>query len=494
MPLTMDDGSKTSKLQRRKHATDAAGSIHPIDASNCTLLFYGTNSSVLKLSVYEPDVSRLELPESLVQSIWAKQAFATDHLVTHCGKALKIINPGRLNSDAGPDFLGATLDINGMTWHGDIEIHRTPHDWFAHQHQTNPRYNSTILHVSLFPDAYAGTIRRADNSLIPELILSAYLRTTLRKLLYAHRTAPTASIACQKLQTDCQDIQLTPWLYTLGRERLYRKKAQVATSFLQTPNLEVLLYKLVMAGLGFGKNIQPMLDIANRIPISTGRSIINGADRAGVFLTVSGLLATKYCERLGLRTLQKQRFVQLTEQLEIVPMPATAWQFFRLRPSNFPTQRLLQAASLFCSHALFHTDAIGMLDSIMCSKPVAAWRRFIQKLLQPPVTSSEALPVTNIGRTRISKLLVNAICPVMLVHAEHTENPVLDNQIADFMQYLKFERDEITRHFDGLALPSPHAGISQGLHELHEAYCIRGRCTVCKIGKHLIYKDLSHTT
>ncbi|MEM8488508.1 MAG: DUF2851 family protein [Bacteroidota bacterium] len=495
MSSLSDGRSKSCKgLQIENQPRDAGSGIttNTIDTSNCKLLFYGTTTSILELSVYEPEVPRLELPESLVQSIWAQQAFTNDQLVTHAGDTLNIINPGKLNRDAGPDFLGATLDINGIVWHGDIEIHRTSKDWFTHQHHVNPRYNSTILHVSLFQDAHTGTLRRADKSLLSELILSTYLRTTLRKLLYAHRTTPTAGIACQNLQADCKDLQLAPWLQALGQKRLYRKKARVAASFLKTPNLEILLYRLILAGLGYGKNIEPMLDIAKRVPVFTARSISNAADRAGVFLAVSGLLFSNYSAYPEFDEKLKKRYIQLAKQLEIVPMPAGAWRFFRLRPSNFPTRRLRQAASLFNTNALFHKDAIGVLDRLMCNNPVSSWRRLLQKLLQPSVTGTKAQPTTKIGSTRIGKLLLNAICPVMLVHADHVGKPALETQITGFMQYLKFERDEVTRHFDGLALTSRHAGISQGMHELHETLCIRGRCTTCKAGKHFIYKDLKH--
>lgn len=460
--------------------------------TDCRLLFYGEEKDILQLSVYEPDVAPQALPESLIQHLWARQQFATLQFKSVSGQEIRVYKPGILNTDTGPDFRDAMLELDGTTWHGDIEIHRTSHDWYVHKHHLNPRYNSTVLHVSLFADTSTGVLRRADGSVLPELVLGPYIDKPLRRLLHAHRNTEPRKLPCKDLQHTYNGPPLASWLSTLAKARLRRKKQRVEATFLHTPDLETLLYQLVLAGLGYAKNINPMLQLAQRLPLSRSRTIHDAETRAAVFLATAGLLTSKYNRHVPVSSKKVTALARQLDALEIVPMPASAWQFFRLRPNNFPTLRLVQAAALFSPNNLFHRDAIGLLESIFRTHPPEKWLRVLQKVLKPtPETQPTRLHKTrNIGKSRINKLMMNAICPVMLVYAEQHPNPALEEQLYGFTQYLRFEHDQVSRFFTELALPATHAGISQGLHELHETYCRRGRCTTCTIGKSFIYRDL----
>ena len=420
-----------------------------LSITDCQIFFYGAASEVLQLSVYEPDVSPEALPESLVQALWEKQQFASQSLKTVLGHPLRVFKAGTLNHDTGPDFRDAMLGVGDTRWHGDVEIHRASQAWYAHQHHLNPRYNSTILHVSLFADASTGTLRRADGSVLPELVLGPYLKKSLRSLLYAHRKNPIKGLPCKDLQESFKGPPLATWLNTLAENRLRRKKQRIETAFLHTPDLESLLYQLILAGLGYAKNISPMLQLAQRLPLALGRTVGDPAARAGLCLGAAGLLSSKYCQRFLISDTQLSAYTNLLDKHQVVPMPDNAWQFFRLRPNNFPTVRLIQAATLFNPGNLFHRDAIGLLNNIMHSHPPARWARGLQKLLKqsPAAQPTWAQNTSGIGRVRINKLILNAICPIMLVYAEQAPDPALEKQIYAFMQYMKFERDQVTRFF-----------------------------------------------
>lgn len=85
--------------------------------------------------------------EKLLHYIWQFSHFDITSLSTSLNLPLSIYSVGKPNHDAGPDFLNARVNIDGLDWHGDVEIHVNSSDWSKHKHQNDKRYNSVILHV-----------------------------------------------------------------------------------------------------------------------------------------------------------------------------------------------------------------------------------------------------------------------------------------------------------------------------------------------------------
>ena len=92
------------------------------------------------------------MKEEFLHFIWKHQLFQKDSLFAEDGEPLQILNPGRHNSHAGPDFFDARIKIGGTLWAGNIEIHIRASDWNKHGHQNDPVYRNTILHVVASPD------------------------------------------------------------------------------------------------------------------------------------------------------------------------------------------------------------------------------------------------------------------------------------------------------------------------------------------------------
>ena len=103
-------------------------------------------------SVEIESVKRFQLDEKALSSLWNAQTWPTGiRLKTTEGKEINVIYRGRWSYGLGPDFRGAILDIEGELYRGEVELHLTSQDWFAHNHQANPQYNSVILHIVLNP-------------------------------------------------------------------------------------------------------------------------------------------------------------------------------------------------------------------------------------------------------------------------------------------------------------------------------------------------------
>ena len=80
------------------------------------------------------------MTERLLQYIWQFQYYNHQQLTTEDGQALTVINPGKINSNQGPDFLDAKIKIATTTWAGNIEVHIKSSHWKLHQHQEDKNY------------------------------------------------------------------------------------------------------------------------------------------------------------------------------------------------------------------------------------------------------------------------------------------------------------------------------------------------------------------
>lgn len=122
--------------------------------------------------------------ESLLQWIWQELEFNTTSLETRCSTPVEIIDPGKINNGAGPDFTQVKLRMGNLTVHGDVEIHIHPNHWNHHKHSESSKFNGVILHV-----VYEGSqkskrpILRPDGTTPPLLQLKPYLQKPLTDLL-----------------------------------------------------------------------------------------------------------------------------------------------------------------------------------------------------------------------------------------------------------------------------------------------------------------------
>lgn len=122
--------------------------------------------------------------ESLLQWIWENLEFNTQSLQTECGQSVQIVDTGRKNNGAGPDFSGSIIRLDGVELHGDTELHINPKDWIGHQHSSSGLFNRVILHVvyDAGSNFRPGSVTRPDGTTPPALALKPYLQKSLQTL------------------------------------------------------------------------------------------------------------------------------------------------------------------------------------------------------------------------------------------------------------------------------------------------------------------------
>lgn len=459
--------------------------------------YYGWDDTVFTVELHEPGL-RGPVPEALVQDLWQTRRFNQAGLETTSGETLVLLDPGRPNPDGGPDFLNARLRIGGIEWHGDVEVHLRSGEWNAHRHGHDPRYNRVVLHVTLEHDLWTGTLRREDGTLLPELVLAPLLETPLRQLLHQFYTQPQEPIPCGACWTRVPDAVKQPWIAHLAQERVHTRQQRLLDRFRTTRDLETLLHEALFAGLGYARNTEAMASLAHRIPLGLLRRIDDPLDREALHLGVAGLLpepgdlleADRATADYGMYL--RDSFARLQHWLDLPVMPPTAWQFFRLRPANFPPLRIVQGVAL--AETLLQNDPVGTLVAALRSaapvealrqalyaRPGAFWETHVRL---EKATTRPRDPA--IGRERVDALLVNAVLPVLLLHARQQHDPALEATAGELLRQLPAENDEVIRSFETLGTHVHDALTAQGLHQLYRTRCTQGRCLTCAVGQYLL--------
>lgn len=462
---------------------------------------YGLDEAVFEIYLHEPPSPSTSVPETVVQDLWRTQQFDLHDLRTSDGAPLVILDRGTLNRDGGPDFRNARIRMAGQTWCGDVEVHTASDTWNEHRHGHDTRYNSVILHVVLYDDASTGKLRRADGTSLPELVLAPRLNTPLRSLLHRFYTQHSGEVACGESWSTVPARIRDTWIEKLALERVRTKMERLAAAYLHCPDLETLLYEVIMAGLGYAKNTAPMLTLARRIPLALARSLEDVLDLEALYLGVAGLLPAPAALLRADRSTSdyvielRDRYERLKLRLDQPALPAESWQFFRLRPLNFPPLRIAQAVALLRNDppGLLRHDPIGRLEAALLGpEPLEAMRRLLSaeptSFWQTHVRLERAsLPhPAAIGKRRADEIIVNAILPILLLHADQTVDPGLETAALDLLRRIPAEKDEITRKFERLGARPRNAFHTQGLHHLYRNHCCDVRCLACPVGRYIL--------
>lgn len=451
--------------------------------------FYGFSEGLLEVILHEPQA--VTVPEGLVQDLWLHQRLDARELSAVDGTPIAVLNPGRLNTDAGPDFLGASLRIGSTLWKGAVEVHVRSGSWIEHGHERDPRYDATILHISLYHDLWTGRLRRPDGTVLPEVVLLPFLESPLRKLIRSYYIRTEERILCSGGWRRVADDARMSYIRSLAVERLREKSRRF-----DVRDREQAFYEEVFAALGYSKNAASMRTLATTVPYASLKHLEDPREAEALLMGAAGLLPPP-ADLLGAdrETADyvmdlRDRFDRLHHLTGISPMPATAWRFFRLRPANFPPLRIAQAAGLWGPAGPLHADPIGCIHLAMAdAKPLGALQRLLSVELDPFWSEHVRLDKRTrrrrptIGRQRKDALIANVVAPLLSAVGS---SPAAERGALRLLKDIAPSCDEITRLYQSLGtIPASELEV-QGLHQLYRTQCSEARCLSCRIGKEVL--------
>ncbi len=423
------------------------------------------------------------MQESLLHHVWKYQKFSKHLLQSTSGASISVKSVGTYNTNSGPDFFNAQVVIGDQLWAGNVEIHVKSSDWYVHGHEKDNNYDNVILHVVWEHDI---EVYRITNQPLTTLVLRPYVSETVIANYNALIFTRTNWINCEIQLPSINDFDLQNWLERLYVERLQQKTERIQQLLEASENdWENVLFKMISRNFGLNINGDALMSIAESLPYSVIRKHQHNAnDLEALFFGQAGLLNSNVEEVYFCNLRERYQYLKHKYSLSvegIIPV-----KFFRLRPSNFPTIRLSQLASLYAKrkHLFSSCMTANTLNDLYTIFEISAsdfWKQHYT------FNTKSRRSKKTLTRPFVNLLIINTVLPIKFCYEQYKGNMINDLSL-DLIQQLPIEKNTIVDKFKSIKSVEKSALTSQGLLQLKNQYCDKNRCVQCAIGHQLIFK------
>lgn len=421
--------------------------------------------------------------ETLLHYVWKYKLYNSKQFQTIGGSTLEILDPGILNSNAGPDFFNAKVKINEKIWAGNIEIHSLSSDWYKHKHHLNKAYNSVILHVVEFVDDI--NIYDESNRLIPQWIMS--VPSKIKENYYSLLTN-NFPIPCLGEIKKISKIYINDWKEALLMERLVRKSNHMMLLLEKhQENWEEVFYITLARNFGFGINNDAFERLAQSLPLKYINKHKNSIKQLeALFLGQAGLLDDSDIENDYYNFLQKE-YIFLRKKYNLKKLEHHIFKNLRIRPNNFPHIKIIQLVAFIQTKQkpfsyIIKTDNLKDLQKLFICEVSNFWKTHYH-FRKASVESSKTL-----GLSSIDILLINTVIPLLLVYGIKKNQEYFLDRAIHLLESIKPENNYIVHLFRNAGIEVLHASDSQALIQLKKEYCDLKKCIFCRIGHKLLSK------
>ncbi len=418
-----------------------------------------------------------------MQYVWKHRLWRSEDMVTNTGKKVRVVDPGLLNTDAGPDFFNAKIEIDGHMWVGNVEMHYRATDWKRHHHDSDKAYDSVILHVVAKDDA---PVRRTNGELIPQLVLEVSPQFNAD---YASLVGAAIEVPCATKIKQVPHLTIVEWVEGLAFERLHGKVErihQLLDSF--NGSWEDVCYVTLARNFGFGINNDAFERLARRTPLRLlGKHSDSVLQIEALLFGQAGMLDA---QKPGMDSYYNQlctEYAFLSNKFQLTPMEKESWKLFRIRPQNFPYRRIAMLAQ-------FIEGGFRMMNRILEAEGEKEMRALFEVELSGYWIKHYTFGKPNeratatLSRSSIDIILINTVAPLLYAYGELTGNYEMTDKAIKLLEDLRAESNSIVSHFVAYGIDCPDALTSQALVQLKREYCDARKCIYCKIGHHLLSK------
>ena len=423
------------------------------------------------------------MTEEFLHYIWKYSLFDNYNLIADTGEKIEILNSGFPNTNAGPDFINATIIIDSTKWAGNVEIHINASDWNKHNHTYDKAYDNVILHAVMNNDQI---VKRTNGEIIPTIELK-FDRSLYNN--YSRLFSSELWIPCQNDINKIDDFTMDCWLNVMLIARLELKVRAIYNTLKATNNdWEETFYIHLARNFGLNINSLPFEILAKSLPFKYLLRHKNSITQIEALLFgQAGFLNNSIPEDNYYMKL-KSEYNFLKNKFRLNPMDHHMWKFLRLRPRNFPTIRLAQfAALIYNSNRLFskviECDSIAQLRKYFNVETSDYWNNHF-------IFGKESnKEVKSIGDSAFNIIVINTIIPFLFAFGQYKGKEELKERTIGFYIEIPAEDNSITRKWGKLGIISKCAFYSQALIQLKNQYCSHKECLHCLIGNKIITSE-----
>lgn len=421
------------------------------------------------------------MKESVLHYIWQYKLFVQHNLTTSDGEKLEIIDVGKPNFDAGPDFFNAKIKIGKTIWAGNVEIHTCSSDWNKHRHQTDPAYNNVILHVVKHIDV---PVFLQDGEKVPQLELryNEKIEQSYTTLLTNKQWVPCADRVAQ-----FSEFEMIQWKTSLLMERMSLKVHDIDVLLAVNNNFwEETMFCQLCRSFGGSVNRDAFYALGKSVPwLVLQKHRHDLLQLEALLFGQSGLLINVKPEDIYANTLMKE-YAFLKRKYSLQMMSPDLWRLLRLRPDNFPQIRIAQLASLIHQHGSLFSKvtevlSLGSLIELFSSAHASFYWRTHYRFGVESVEKEK-----NIGMSSVYQIIINAVVPMVCCYAEYKNDQEQKEKAISLLEELPPENNYITRKWNELGISINTAADSQSFIHLYKYYCEEKKCLRCRMGYKLL--------
>ncbi len=404
--------------------------------------------------------------------------FFQNSLKTREGLAVKILQPGIYNTDAGPDFQLARIKIGDSIWVGHVEVHIKSSDWYKHGHQTDPAYDQVILHVVHVDDK---PVMTSQGNIIPTISLRfdhSYYQNFIQMI---NQIKP---IPCESKWMKVPSIQIEAAISSLGAERMEARFRWLNQKLSENRGGWKDLYlQVFFRAFGFGKNQENFELLAQSIPYELIQKYNSNLFQLESLIFGQAGLIPEWANEPYPRAL-KMEFRYLAQKHRLERKSAIFWNSRRTRPANQPVWRLAQLAGwLHDIPDLFQfIREKGISGSLLSADYFMSsyWKSHSDFGKAGPTPSAE------IGIAALELIQINAVLPLNafynFCHADG--NPISD--WLDTLENIEPENNTVVKLWSSAGFRVPSAFYSQAFLYIYKNLCTHRLCLRCQIGQLII--------
>lgn len=419
--------------------------------------------------------------EKLLHYAWGHKLLPLHPLLTDEGEQVDIIDPGLLNTNAGPDFFNAKIKVGGVLWVGNVELHVRASDWYRHGHDHDATYNNVILHVCTDIDC---EVRTASGRVLPQLQFAVpqYVVNNYEELLAEQKFPP-----CYRVIPSVPEVVVSSWLAALTAERFESKTQRIESTLTASGgDWERTAFVTLARGFGFGINAEAFDEWGHTIDLHAAAKHRDDALQVeAIFLGQAGLLdngIVPETRRDDYFLHLQSEYNYLAHKFSLRAMDGHHWRFLRLRPQNFPYVRLAQLTTLFCDRRtafsrLVEATDVKTLRTLLAVGVTDYWQTHYSFSGKPSTKHTKQLRDSS-----LDLLIINTVAPLFFAYGRHA----LKDELCDFaltlLETTKPEQNFITRSWAAAGIRARSAADSQALIHLRRNYCDPKDCLRCRFG------------